>query len=300
MNANVAAAGLIMAAATIGGVGALSFAKDGLRVAADDFAGTPVGDVFRSAQDLAGDLRRQTRSGSKFVAMLNACPWDDEGWDGDSDPLGSIKCGEDYTIHYDAGGASWIATGVPDSSGANPSEAAITTNTLEGGSSVANSFGIWGAIFLFDENAGIFTEDGTRVGTLRSRTSQEIAIEEQQKARASAANAIETQLRAAASVKVILDSCTVSDNGWQGDKDPYGTIKCGETYSLSYLPDTDKWKATGFNEASESIFTAEAAAAPLGQHVVVIWGAEFKIDADQGVLSGSDKIGRVEIVAASR
>ncbi|RYD63075.1 MAG: hypothetical protein EOP84_33965, partial [Verrucomicrobiaceae bacterium] len=265
-----------------------------LRGAADDFAGTPVGDVFRSARDLAGDLRRQTRSGSKFIAMLNACPWDDGGWDGDSDPLGYIKCGEDYTIHFDSGSSSWIATGIPDSNGAGSSIVAITANTLELASSPANSFGIWGAIFKFDEKAGIFAEDGTRIGAIRPLTPEEIVIDEKRQAEASASKEFESQLRKAGNVKVVLDSCPVDDDGWQGDSDPFGTIKCGETYSLRYLPNSDMWQATGFNEASDAVITAEAAAAPIGKGVVVIWGAEFKVDADQRVLSGSDTIGRLE------
>lgn len=300
MNRNVAAALSMMLAASIGGVFSVAFRADALKLASDELAGTPPGDVFKSAQDLAGDLRREVRSGSKFVAMMDSCPWDDEGWEGDSDPLGTIKCGEDYVVHLDLGTMSWVATGRPDSLDTSSVVPTFTGNTEDGILPFLNAFGIWGGIFQFDENSAFYAEDGTRVGTIRPRTQQEITTEEDQRNRAVAVSKIESDLRAAEHVNVILDACTVSDAGWQGDSDPLGTIKCGETYTLKYLAETDKWKATGFNEASESIFTSEAVAAPLGRHIVVIWGAEFTVDADKSAVFAGEPIGRVEIVAAAQ
>lgn len=300
MNRNVAAALFLMLAASIGGVFSITFRADALKLASDEFAGTPPGDIFKSAQDLAGDLRREVRSGSKFIAMMDSCPWDDEGWDGDSDPLGTIKCGEDYVVHLDLGTMSWVATGRPDSLDTSSVVPTITGNTEDGVIPFSNAFGIWGGIFQFDENSAFYAEDGTRVGTIRPRTQQEIAAEDDQRNRAAAVSMLESQLRAAESVKVILDACTVSDDGWKGDSDPLGTIKCGETYTLKYLAETDKWKATGFNEASEAMFTSEAVAAPLGRHMVVIWGAEFTVDADKRAVFAGEPVGRVEIVAAQQ
>jgi hypothetical protein len=45
------------------------------------------------------------------------------------------------------------------------------------------------------------------------------------------------------------------DSGWLGDKDPMGTLKGGETYTVQFSPSTREWKVTGFNEGTGGVGT---------------------------------------------
>ncbi|MBI5004732.1 MAG: hypothetical protein HZC04_00915 [Candidatus Lloydbacteria bacterium] len=49
---------------------------------------------------------------------------------------------------------------------------------------------------------------------------------------------------------VIFDAATFDDSGWQGAKDPMGTLKAGETYTVVYNPATTNWAVTGYNEGT--------------------------------------------------
>lgn len=96
--------------------------------------------------------------------------------------------------------------------------------------------------------------------------------------------------------QVIFDTCPVSDEGWEGDADPYGTIKCGATYSVTFSAATGQYTATGLNEGSGAELTSAAAGATPAEGGISIWGATFVVG-DNGVVSTSDgvKVGHFKL-----
>ncbi|HEV7689364.1 MAG TPA: hypothetical protein VGO52_01005 [Hyphomonadaceae bacterium] len=103
-------------------------------------------------------------------------------------------------------------------------------------------------------------------------------------------------LTAGKTVKVVFDTCPMSDEGWTGDTDPYGTIKCGETYTITYSVATSQYTATGLNEGSGSEATSAAGGTTPADGGISIWGATF-ILGDDGIVSTSDgtHVGHIKI-----
>jgi len=84
-------------------------------------------------------------------------------------------------------------------------------------------------------------------------------------------------------VRVSFDTCPVSDDGWTGGSDPYGTIKCGEVYTVTYSAATGLFTATGLNEGSNAELTSAAGGATGADGGISIWGATFAIGENGGV-----------------
>lgn len=102
------------------------------------------------------------------------------------------------------------------------------------------------------------------------------------------------QIVAGVPFTVTFDAC--SDEGWTGDTDPLGTIKCGEIYAVTYSPATAQFSATGLNEADGMAATVSAGGANAASGEVSIWGAVFLVGGD-GVVTTIDgaPVGRASI-----
>lgn len=90
-------------------------------------------------------------------------------------------------------------------------------------------------------------------------------------------------------VRISFDTCPVSDDGWTGDSDPYGTIKCGEVYTVTYSAATGLFTTTGLNEGSNAELTSAAGGATAADGGISIWGATFAIG-ENGVVATSDGV----------
>lgn len=293
------AAGVVIVTASLAGGGILANRTAFLAEFADEFAGTPVGDVATSARDLAAPVRNVVRSGKPFMAILDACPFDDTGWTGDADPLGLIRCGESYQVQFDARKNEWSARGPAEAadSGMLSTKAARTKAPP---SAAPNQFFIWGADFGFDAESKILLGDGTPVGHLRPLNETEEQARTTELGQARKLASVEAAVRSGRPFRVVLDVCKVSDEGWSGDTDPLGTIKCGETYEITYLHETKEWLASGFNEGSGAPTKSRSPASDAGSHRLSIWGAEFAFDANLDVTVGGDKLGHLEITGVTQ
>ncbi len=56
---------------------------------------------------------------------------------------------------------------------------------------------------------------------------------------------------------VVLSECDIDDDGWQGSDDPLGTLKCGDTYTVSYKVQSKKFRDSGYHEYDKQVATHE-------------------------------------------
>jgi len=64
-----------------------------------------------------------------------------------------------------------------------------------------------------------------------------------------------------------------NDAGWKGASDPMGTIKCGESYRVTYRGGT--WSVTGYNEGTRKVGTWAYKNANPRQNRMSIWGRVY-------------------------
>ncbi|HEV7689363.1 MAG TPA: hypothetical protein VGO52_01000 [Hyphomonadaceae bacterium] len=159
-------AGTTIFAAVVTGGGIMAFHDSFLAAFQETFAGTPPGSVAAAARDLVANIRHRVRSGEPIRVVLDVCAASDEGWTGDSDPFGTIKCGETYVVRYLSDKKSWEASGF------NEGASGSVTSTAGEGDATGNAFVIWGARFDFNADGHVFS-GGERVGHLELPTGKQ-------------------------------------------------------------------------------------------------------------------------------
>ena len=100
-----------------------------------------------------------------------------------------------------------------------------------------------------------------------------------------------TRLKAGKKVRAILNICPEDEEGWDGKNDPLGTIKCGETYEVRYVPSTGKWIAKGLHEISNQIVEIESTGPDPEKNMISIWGLVLAFDS-KGHLYDRGKVGK--------
>ncbi len=61
-----------------------------------------------------------------------------------------------------------------------------------------------------------------------------------------------------------------NDSGWEGNTDPMGTLKAGETYQVTYS--SGKYTTRGFNESTNSVISATYGNANPDKGKISLWG----------------------------
>lgn len=79
---------------------------------------------------------------------------------------------------------------------------------------------------------------------------------------------------------VAFDTATFDDSGWTSIKDPMGTLKAGETYTVQYNPSTTNWSVTGFNEGSGTVGTYNYRTISPNDNKLNLWGRVYTFAAD--------------------
>jgi len=99
-------------------------------------------------------------SGKEFFVILEAKKIDDSGWTGNwqTDPLGTIKTGETYTLRY--ANDTFTATGFHEKSRARE------THLTSGIKPRDSHFAIWGRTFTFDGQGKVWDRDYGIIGSL--------------------------------------------------------------------------------------------------------------------------------------
>jgi len=105
------------------------------------------------------------KSGQAFKVIFDVAPskFNDEGWQGANDPMGTLKGGETYTVVYNAA-AGWAVTGYNEGTGG------IGTWTYRELSPDNYQLNLWGRGYTFSEKGEVFDYEYGLVGHLSKGT----------------------------------------------------------------------------------------------------------------------------------
>ena len=107
--------------------------------------------------------------GKEVKVILDACPFDDEGYLPENDPLGTLLCNETYTVTFNQENDTWTATGLSESYfdvNSNRAESTISVDSVRAIIAEEYAINIWGGVFLFDADGNISSNAQT-VGKIR-------------------------------------------------------------------------------------------------------------------------------------
>lgn len=101
------------------------------------------------------------KSGQIFQVVFDVAPqkFDDSGWHGDRDPMGTLKGGETYSVRYDPA-TGWTVTGFNEGTGA------VGTWIYKGTRPEDSHLNLWGRVFTFNSQAEVFDREFGLVGHL--------------------------------------------------------------------------------------------------------------------------------------
>ena len=103
------------------------------------------------------------RSGKPFRVVFDVAPskFNDEGWLGANDPMGTLKGGETYTVQLNPSTQEWKATGFNEGTGG------VGTWTYQGASPDNCQLNLWGRVYQFTPEGRVIDQDYGWVGHLR-------------------------------------------------------------------------------------------------------------------------------------
>ena len=103
------------------------------------------------------------RSGKPFKVVFDVAPskFNDEGWLGANDPMGTLKGGETYTAQMNPATQEWRVTGFNEGTGG------MGTWTYKGASPDNCQINLWGRVYLFTPEGKVIDQDYGWVGHLR-------------------------------------------------------------------------------------------------------------------------------------
>ena len=103
------------------------------------------------------------RSGKPFKVFFDAATtkFNDEGWLGANDPMGTLKGGETYTVQLNPSTQEWKVTGFNEGTGG------VGTWTYQGASPDNCQLNLWGRIYLFTPEGRVIDQDYGWVGHLQ-------------------------------------------------------------------------------------------------------------------------------------
>ena len=102
-------------------------------------------------------------SGKPFRVVFDVAPqkFDDSGWLGDKDPMGTLKGGEAYTVQFSPSTREWKVTGFNEGTGG------FGTWTYQGSSPDNCQLNLWGRVYLFTPEGRVIDQDYGWVGHLQ-------------------------------------------------------------------------------------------------------------------------------------
>jgi len=90
-----------------------------------------------------------------------------------------------------------------------------------------------------------------------------------------------------------------NDAGWKGASDPMGTLKCGETYRVTYRGGT--WSVTGYNEGTRKVGTWAYKNVDPRQNRMNIWGRVYSFSNNGDVYDQQyGRVGTIRMRSAGR
>ena len=93
------------------------------------------------------DVAARIAAGDPFVVDFDSCAFDDEGYDGLADPLGLLKCGEQYNVKYNVISKKWSVKGLDEGGTALKGSRYIKDYTGPGSDPYNGRVTLWGTNF---------------------------------------------------------------------------------------------------------------------------------------------------------
>lgn len=114
-----------------------------------------------ASADSISDLIGRIEATNEFTVTFDQVggKFDDSGWTGSTDPMGTLKAGETYQVTYYGG--QYITRGFNEGSNSVISAAYSNASPREG------LISLWGLLFAFDSRGNIYNSQYGIVGTLR-------------------------------------------------------------------------------------------------------------------------------------
>lgn len=106
-----------------------------------------------NAADIKNEWADYINSGKVFYVAFDTTSFDDSGWTGASDPMGTLKGGETYTVQYNSSTTNWSVTGLNEGSGTVGTFGYKTISPKDG------KLNLWGRVYSFDASGAVI--DGT-------------------------------------------------------------------------------------------------------------------------------------------
>jgi len=108
-------------------------------------------------------------NGKTLTVSLDACKFSDDGWLSGDDPLGGLKCGEDYAVSYDSETTTWTTTGFNEGGSAKKGSRVIDTISRAGAAPAGGKLALWGAIFIVNDDMTVSYPSKGVVGSLSAQ-----------------------------------------------------------------------------------------------------------------------------------
>lgn len=95
--------------------------------------------------------------GGVIEVVLDACPFEDYGWNPEGDPLGNLKCGETYVVRYNPIKMEWYGRGLEEFRSGRDGERFIGTRNMKGTAPQRGEIFVWGVRFVAKEDGTLQT-----------------------------------------------------------------------------------------------------------------------------------------------
>ena len=83
---------------------------------------------------------------------------------------------------------------------------------------------------------------------------------------------------------VNFDVASFDDEGWKDDKDPMGTLKAGEKYTVTYTASSQNWTVAGYNERTKGKFSTSYKRYKPTDGYLNLWGRVYTFKESGAVL----------------
>jgi len=100
-------------------------------------------------------LLYRLEEGETIEVKLDTCPFDDEGWIAEGDPMGILKCGETYKATYDKDRVVWVVEGLDERRSNTEGQEFITTKEVAAPQLRLGELFLWGARFEANEDGTV-------------------------------------------------------------------------------------------------------------------------------------------------
>ncbi len=116
--------------------------------------------IVVNAQSSLGKWQSFIKSGKTFSVLFDVSKFDDSGWKGASDPMGTLMAGKKYSVRYDSGSSNWTVTGWNEAANGSITVAYKTQKPED------FKLNMWGRVYTFANDGTVIDPQYGLVGHL--------------------------------------------------------------------------------------------------------------------------------------